>query len=146
MDEIEAAHAAGHDVARVHSGDPSIYGAVTRFTLDGAGSFDGDGLFKLSADGDAVRTEDRDAHAGHGRTELVVVHDLATLVFHLHLFLRVAGVEKRIDLRDGVEGDLVRIDVWLAVELGRVPGAVLRCPFAGLVGEFLNGLDRKSVV
>ena len=26
--EIEAAHANGHDVARVHSGDPSIYGAV----------------------------------------------------------------------------------------------------------------------
>lgn len=26
--EIEAAHAAGHDVARVHSGDPSIYGAT----------------------------------------------------------------------------------------------------------------------
>lgn len=26
--EIEAAHTAGHDVARVHSGDPSLYGAV----------------------------------------------------------------------------------------------------------------------
>jgi precorrin-4/cobalt-precorrin-4 C11-methyltransferase len=26
--DMEAAHAAGHDVARVHSGDPSIYGAV----------------------------------------------------------------------------------------------------------------------
>jgi precorrin-4/cobalt-precorrin-4 C11-methyltransferase len=26
--EMEAAHAAGHDVARVHSGDPSLYGAV----------------------------------------------------------------------------------------------------------------------
>lgn len=26
--EIEAAHAKGHDVARVHSGDPSIYGAI----------------------------------------------------------------------------------------------------------------------
>src|SRR3546814_4224334 len=26
--EIEAAHAAGHDVARVHSGDPSLYGAI----------------------------------------------------------------------------------------------------------------------
>ncbi|MFX4229249.1 MAG: SAM-dependent methyltransferase [Porticoccaceae bacterium] len=26
--EIEAAHAKGQDVARVHSGDPSIYGAV----------------------------------------------------------------------------------------------------------------------
>lgn len=26
--EIQAAHAAGHDVARVHSGDPSIYGAT----------------------------------------------------------------------------------------------------------------------
>lgn len=28
IDEIRAAHAAGHDVARVHSGDPSIYGAI----------------------------------------------------------------------------------------------------------------------
>mgnify|MGYP000312303847 FL=1 len=26
--EIETAHAAGHDIARVHSGDPSIYGAI----------------------------------------------------------------------------------------------------------------------
>ena len=26
--EIEAAHAAGQDVARVHSGDPSLYGAI----------------------------------------------------------------------------------------------------------------------
>lgn len=26
--EIAAAHAAGHDVARVHSGDPSLYGAI----------------------------------------------------------------------------------------------------------------------
>lgn len=26
--EMQAAHAAGHDVARVHSGDPSLYGAV----------------------------------------------------------------------------------------------------------------------
>src|SRR5512144_2626410 len=26
--EIETAHAAGHDVARVHSGDPSVYGAI----------------------------------------------------------------------------------------------------------------------
>ena len=25
---IEQAHAAGHDVARVHSGDPSLYGAI----------------------------------------------------------------------------------------------------------------------
>ncbi len=28
MAEIEAAHAKGQDVARVHSGDPSLYGAV----------------------------------------------------------------------------------------------------------------------
>jgi len=26
--EMESAHAAGHDVARVHSGDPSLYGAI----------------------------------------------------------------------------------------------------------------------
>lgn len=28
LDEITAAHAAGHDVARLHSGDPSLYGAI----------------------------------------------------------------------------------------------------------------------
>ena len=28
LSEIEAAHAAGQDVARVHSGDPSLYGAI----------------------------------------------------------------------------------------------------------------------
>jgi precorrin-4/cobalt-precorrin-4 C11-methyltransferase len=28
IDEIKAAHAQGHDVARVHSGDPSLYGAI----------------------------------------------------------------------------------------------------------------------
>ena len=28
VDEIAAAHAAGQDVARVHSGDPSLYGAI----------------------------------------------------------------------------------------------------------------------
>ncbi|WP_323798149.1 precorrin-4 C(11)-methyltransferase [Nisaea sp.] len=28
LSDIEAAHAAGHDVARVHSGDPSLYGAI----------------------------------------------------------------------------------------------------------------------
>ena len=28
IDEIKDAHAEGHDVARVHSGDPSIYGAI----------------------------------------------------------------------------------------------------------------------
>ena len=37
--EIENAHAAGHDVARVHSGDPSIYGATAEQMrrLDGLG-------------------------------------------------------------------------------------------------------------
>ena len=28
IDELCAAHAAGHDVARLHSGDPSLYSAV----------------------------------------------------------------------------------------------------------------------
>ncbi len=28
IDEMRAAHAAGHDVARVHSGDPSLFGAI----------------------------------------------------------------------------------------------------------------------
>ena len=39
IDEMAAAHEAGHDVARVHSGDPSIYGAVAEQMrrLDGLG-------------------------------------------------------------------------------------------------------------
>ncbi len=28
VDEMRAAHTAGHDIARVHSGDPSLYGAI----------------------------------------------------------------------------------------------------------------------
>ncbi|MCH7550897.1 MAG: cobalt-precorrin-4/precorrin-4 C(11)-methyltransferase, partial [Proteobacteria bacterium] len=28
IDEMKAADAAGHDVARVHSGDPALYGAI----------------------------------------------------------------------------------------------------------------------
>ena len=37
--DIEAAHAVGHDVARVHSGDPSLYGAIAEQSrrLRGAG-------------------------------------------------------------------------------------------------------------
>ncbi len=37
--EMQAAHAAGHDVARVHSGDPSLYGAIGEQMqrLDGLG-------------------------------------------------------------------------------------------------------------
>jgi precorrin-4/cobalt-precorrin-4 C11-methyltransferase len=37
--EMQAAHGRGHDVARVHSGDPSIYGAVAEQMrrLDGLG-------------------------------------------------------------------------------------------------------------
>jgi len=37
--EMEKAHAAGHDVARVHSGDPSLYGAIAEQMrrLDGLG-------------------------------------------------------------------------------------------------------------
>ncbi len=39
MVEMSAAHAAGHDVARVHSGDPSLYGAIAEQTrrLDASG-------------------------------------------------------------------------------------------------------------
>ncbi len=36
------------------------------------------------------------------------MHDAATLIFHLHFLLRIAGVQKRIDLRDDIERDLVR--------------------------------------
>ena len=37
---IKSAHAKGQDVARVHSGDPSLYGAITSFRLRGRTSHD----------------------------------------------------------------------------------------------------------
>ena len=43
-------------------------------------------------------------------------------------------------MRDGVEGDLVRINLRLAAELRGVPGAVFGRPFAGLLRELLDGL------
>ena len=53
-------------------------------------------------------TVNRNAHAGHRGLEVGQVHDAATLIFHLHFLLRVAGVQKGIDLRDDIERDLVR--------------------------------------
>ena len=39
------------------------------------------------------------------------MHDLAAFVLHLHLFLRVAGRQERINVRQHVESDLVRINL-----------------------------------
>ena len=47
-------------------------------------------------------------------------------------------------MRDGIEGDLVRIHVRLAVQLRGVPGTVFTRPFAGLVGQLFNGLRTRA--
>ena len=39
-----------------------------------------------------------------------MMHDLAALVLHLHFFLGVTVRQERIDVRQDVESDLVRID------------------------------------
>lgn len=84
-------------------------------TEDLAGGGQIDGLFELGADGDAVSAEDGNADACDAGTEVWVMHDLPTLVFHLHFFLCVAAIQERIHMRDGIEGDLMRIDRRLGV-------------------------------
>ena len=38
------------------------------------------------------------------------MHDLASFVLHLHFFLGVTVLQKRIDMRQNVEGDRMRIN------------------------------------
>ena len=59
------------------------------------------------------------------------MHDATTLIFHLHFLLRVAGVQKGIDLRDDIERNLVRENF---LHDGAVLGESL-----SLVPEFVDG-------
>src|SRR3970282_2312797 len=72
-----------------------------------------DGVFELDIHRGAVGHVDRDADASRRDEYGVVVHDLASLVRHLHLFAGVAVLFERADLRDEIEGNLVRVDVGL---------------------------------
>ena len=64
------------------------------------------------------------------------MHDATALVFHFHLLLGVAGIEKSIDLGNDIEGDLVREDFLLD---RLVVGDGL-----GLVAEFVDGAGSCS--
>ena len=86
--------------------------------------------------GHAVRAVNRHAHAGHGGFESGVVHDAAAFVLHLHFLLGVAGLEERIDMRQHVERDLMRIDV-LFHRLPRGDGVDLRT-------QLLDGLRARA--
>src|SRR5690606_24436620 len=63
-----------------------------------------------------VRVEHWYAYTGGVHQDLWVFQNLLGFPNHLHLFLGVAVVLEHVDLRDHVEGDLLRIDadLWLA--------------------------------
>src|SRR5438552_10615492 len=57
-----------------------------RFAEHLVGRFDRDGLVELSVHGYRVRAIDRHPHTRDTGAERRMVHDLAALIFHLHLF------------------------------------------------------------
>ena len=65
----------------------------------------------LHVDGFAVRAEHRHAHAGGRHLEVRVGEDLDRLVDHLLLFFGRSGGQEAVDVRQKVEGDLVRIEL-----------------------------------
>ena len=76
---------------------------------DGQRRFDRRRLLELGAHRNGMGPIYRHPHAGHAGPKGGMVHDLAALVLHFHLLFRVARGQKRIDLRQHVERDLVRI-------------------------------------
>src|SRR5262249_33988122 len=90
-----------------------------RVAQDVAELVGGDRLRELGPDGRGVGDEGRHAHAGRRDGDRRVVHDLARLVDHLHLFGRVALVLPGADLGDQVEGDRVRVNLRLEAIAGQ---------------------------
>ena len=111
-------------------------------------------FLRLHVDGLAVRAEHRHAHAGGGDLEVGVGEDLDGLVDHLLLFLGGAGGQEAVDVRQHVEGDLVRVELLLDRLAGgplarlRVErrDAALAAARHGLVGAHDDALDADRVV
>jgi len=95
------------------------------------GFVDRNGALEFGTESDGVGAVDGHAHAGDGGFERRQVHDAAAFVFHFHLLFRVAGVEEGIDLRDDIEGDLVRENFLL--------DRFVAGDGVGLVAEFVDG-------
>ena len=82
-----------------------------RLRQQGARFVRGEFVLSLDVDGLGMADIHRDANRRRGHVDRVIAHDLPRLIQHLHLFLRVAGGQKVVNVRQAIEGDLVRIDV-----------------------------------
>ncbi len=78
-----------------------------------AGAGRADRLPRLHVDRLRVAHEDGDAHGGAGDPQVRQVEDLAGLGDDLPLLLRVPVLQEDVDLRQGVEGDRMRVDPGL---------------------------------
>ena len=109
---------------------------------------------ELGVDGGAVAHVDGHTHAGRRDGKLRFVHDLARLDRHLPLFVCVAVVLERADLRQYVVRDLVRIDVRGGPLILEDAPRLLRQLFHrgsagardGLVGSHNDALHRVDLV
>ena len=66
--------------------------------------------FEFRADRDRMRAVDRYTHASDRGAEFRQVHDAPAFVLHFHFLFRVATGQKRIDVRQDVEGDRMGIN------------------------------------
>jgi precorrin-4/cobalt-precorrin-4 C11-methyltransferase len=145
---VDAAHAAGHDVARVHSGDPSLYGAIAeqmrRLDERGIPYEVVPGVSSFTAAAAALKMELTPAGANQtviltrapGRTGLPPNESLAELARHhagLVLFLSAAQVP------DVVEALLphygAEAPVAVVYRVSWPDQAILRCTLASLAAE-----------
>src|ERR1700687_4481932 len=55
----------------------------------------------------------RHPHASDRRSKLRQMHNLAAFILHFHFLFRVTAFEENIDMRQNVERDRMRINLWL---------------------------------
>src|SRR5450756_3105224 len=82
---------------------------------DFPGLIGGHRLGQLDVDSLGVADRHRYPHGRGGDQDLRGVHDFAGLVEHLQLFLAVAILHERLDVRKAIEGNLVRIHLRLGL-------------------------------
>jgi precorrin-4/cobalt-precorrin-4 C11-methyltransferase len=145
IEHMAAAHAAGHDVARVHSGDPSLYGAIAeqmrRVDQLGIPSEVVPGVSSFTAAAAALKMELTPAGANQtviltrapGRTGLPPNESLADLARHragLVLFLSAAQVPNVVEALLPHYG--AEAPVAVAYRVSWPDQVILRCTLATL--------------
>ena len=125
-----------------------------RLLQQGAGLGGADFVYRFYMHRLGMAKKDRNPHTGRVYLDGGVAKYLAGLPHHLHFLTGIAVVLEHIDMRDGIEGDLARVDLaldFLAVEQARgLPRQFFDSLFAGtghrLVSGHVDALDADRIV